>query len=51
MKSDYPEVSIQLGNLKEAEKANQQGRLSFEKLAETKALLKFAALEMLKSKL
>ena len=50
MKSEYPDVSILIGNLKEAEKANQQGRLSFVKLAETKALLKFAALEMLKSK-
>ncbi|MFN0035503.1 MAG: COR domain-containing protein [Saprospiraceae bacterium] len=49
LKSEYPEVSIHLSNLKDAEKAHQQGRLGFEKLAETKGLLKFAALEMLGS--
>ncbi|MBK9335943.1 MAG: hypothetical protein IPM98_04915 [Lewinellaceae bacterium] len=44
MKSEYPKASIHLGNLNDAEKAYQQGRIKFEDLAQKRALLRDAAL-------
>jgi len=47
MKIEYPEVSIHLGNLKDAEKAYGQARIDFKEFEQKKAILKYAALEML----
>lgn len=50
LRSEFPEVSIQLSNLKDAEKAYSQKRIEFEELSGIKARLKFAVLELLGSK-
>jgi len=50
MKSEFPEVTIHLSNLKDAEKAYGQSRIDFEELGKRKALVKFAVLEILERK-
>lgn len=47
MKSEYPEASIHLGNLNDAEKAYREQRINFDDLTRKKAVLRDAALSLL----
>lgn len=47
IKSENPEATIHLGNLRDAEMAYRENRIGFEELSQKKARLRSAALKIL----